>query len=270
VIPSLPLPADEVHLWHLSVPVDIDRSVEARALGWLSAGEHLRHARLRFDRDRWRNLLSRALVRSTLSRYAPHVAPQDWGFDNNAHGRPAIASQHIEAGRIRFNLSHCADRTVLAVVLGRDVGVDIESISRAAPVQLASRYFSRDEVESLQELPAEARPRRFWTLWTLKESYLKARGVGLAGGLDSFSVVIDDEGYPFLDGGPGDLDAGDRWDLMQPDAGAQHLMAVCVRMTAGTRPRLVSHQLSAEDLVALQAASCPRRTKSEPHTGVNP
>ena len=55
----------------------------------LSHDEHERMARLVFERDRRRFLLTRALVRTMLSRYAA-VAPADWTFIANVHGRPEI------------------------------------------------------------------------------------------------------------------------------------------------------------------------------------
>ena len=54
-------------------------------------------------------------------------------------------------------------------------------------LQIANRYFSKDELEALKALPAAEQLLRFYDLWTLKEAYIKARGVGLSIALRSFS-----------------------------------------------------------------------------------
>ena len=46
-------------------------------------------ARFVFERDRRQFLITRALVRTMLSRYA-EVAPRDWRFVTNQYGRPEV------------------------------------------------------------------------------------------------------------------------------------------------------------------------------------
>jgi 4'-phosphopantetheinyl transferase len=74
------------------------------------------------------------------------------------------------------------------------VGVDVERMDRRTEtVRLAERYFAPSEVRALRALPAAEQPRRFFAYWTLKESYIKARGLGLALPLDQFAFHLDDE-----------------------------------------------------------------------------
>ncbi len=162
----------------------------------MSQAERERQARYRFARDQHRDLVARALVRTTLSRYAGRD-PGAWCFTRGEHGKPELIDPPIP---LRFNLSHSRDLVVFAVSLEHDVGVDIETIERRNDVlAIARHYFSSREVEDLFALP-EARQRdRFFDYWTLKEAYIKARGEGISLGLGNFS---------FLFGGNDTIDIG--------------------------------------------------------------
>ena len=74
---------------------------------------------------------------------------------------------------------------------GREVGADVESLDRAGRwVDLADRYFAPREAAALKRVAPPDRPMRFLEYWTLKESYIKARGLGLAIPLADFSFDL--------------------------------------------------------------------------------
>jgi len=129
--------------------------------------------------DARRAIVSRWLLRTSLSRYVP-VAPSAWRFERAAGGRPEIAEP---AGtRLRFNLSHTRELVACALTLDAAIGVDIEPLARDIDVdELAPSVCSTEEIEGLNAEDPRPRVRRFLELWTLKEAHLKARGVGLAG-----------------------------------------------------------------------------------------
>ncbi|MBB5082705.1 4'-phosphopantetheinyl transferase family protein [Nonomuraea endophytica] len=84
------------------------------------------------------------------------------------------------AGRgLDFNLSHSGEWALIAVAPeGRRVGVDVERISPDADIlELAARMYQPEEVERVRAAGAP----EFFRLWTAKEAYIKATGVGLAG-----------------------------------------------------------------------------------------
>ena len=139
------------------------------------------------EADRRRAIVSRALLRETLSRYAP-VRPEAWEFVPGTHGKPAIAAP---AGlRLRFNLSHTGRLVACAVTLDDEIGVDLEDMARELdPLELAESVFSLEEIAALRALVPESQRRRFFETWTLKEAYLKARGLGFA--LDPRSAGFD-------------------------------------------------------------------------------
>ncbi|MDP2646773.1 MAG: 4'-phosphopantetheinyl transferase superfamily protein [Desulfobacterales bacterium] len=152
----------------------------------LSPDEQVQRQRFYFDRDRHQYLVARAVVRATLSRYAD-VAPRCWRFSRNDHGKPEILSPEIFS-QLRFNLSHTRGLIVCAIALNQDIGVDVEDTERRGkPMEIADRFFSPEEVSDLRHLSEERKLDRFFDYWTLKESYIKARGMGLSVPLDQFS-----------------------------------------------------------------------------------
>jgi 4'-phosphopantetheinyl transferase len=229
---QLQIDSHQVHLWHLYVPGQDDPTGDEAIMALLTPEERERHGRFHFARDRRRYLMTRGLIRSLLSRYVPQVAPADWRFENNEYGRPRIANALPQAQRIRFNISHSASLVVAALAVEREVGVDVEHTARNAPLEIAEHFFSAKEAQALQQLPAGLQPARFWDLWTLKESYIKARGMGLSIPLDRFSFD--------LDGGDGaaigfehglEGDSAERWRFwrLQPDDA--HAVALCLERT---------------------------------------
>ncbi|MDN6882597.1 4'-phosphopantetheinyl transferase superfamily protein [Variovorax sp. CAN2819] len=226
---QLQIDPHQVHLWHLYVPEQDDPAADEAIMALLTPEEREKHGRFHFARDRRRYLMTRGLIRSLLSRYVPAVAPGNWRFENNEYGRPGIAHAPAQAQRIRFNISHSASLVVAALAVEREVGVDVEHTARNAPLEIAGHFFSAKEARALQRLSAGLQPSRFWDLWTLKESYIKARGMGLSIPLDRFSFD--------LDGGAGEAigfehgledDSAQRWRFwrLQPDDA--HAVALCL------------------------------------------
>lgn len=193
--------ARDVHIWYVEYEDLCDPVLLARYRELMTPDERERHGRFVFDRDRHQFLVTRALVRTTLSRYAP-VAPPQWRFVANAYGRPEIACAETAraAGlpawpgpRLWFNLSNTRGLIACAVTARYDeVGVDVEHLDRdSRTIDIADRFFSPREVTALRAVPAARRQERFFVYWTLKEAYIKARGMGLSIPLEQFSFDVD-------------------------------------------------------------------------------
>jgi 4'-phosphopantetheinyl transferase len=184
------LPESEAHLWIVRPDAVRDSALLARYRSLLTGDEARKCGRFRFEKDRHVCLVTRALLRTTLSRYAD-VPPERWRFVTNEYGCPSIDEPH-DLRSLRFNLSHTNGLVVCLVARGRDVGVDVEDRTRGGSLlEVADRFFSPLEVSSLRRLPAEQQLDRFFLYWTLKESYIKARGMGLAIPLGQFSFDLD-------------------------------------------------------------------------------
>jgi 4'-phosphopantetheinyl transferase len=200
--------------------------------------ERARGARFAFERHRHQHRVTRALVRCVLSRYAP-VAPEAWRFEAGGHGRPQIGAPASARG-LRFNLTHTDGLVACLVARDLDIGVDAEDATRIVEyVPLARRFFSAEEAAAVANA-AEGAPRaeRFFRTWTLKEAYLKARGLGLSLPLAAFAIRTSGERIsiafePSIDDDPA------RWQFESLALGS-HLLAVAV---GGARAPMVLRTL---------------------------
>ena len=198
VSPSLSPPEACVHLWLLSL--DPGAEVVAAISTCLSHEERTRAARFRHPDDSRRYSVARGALRWLVTRYLD-VDPGSIRFDEGPHGKPGLAQ--VPAGvDLQFNLSHSGDVALAAFGVGRPLGVDIERMQRAIdPEALIARFGSPGERAMLQALRPDERQRRFLQLWTCKEAWLKATGLGIAAGLERVDVDLS-TGAPHLVGAP--------------------------------------------------------------------
>ena len=97
----------------------------------------------------------------------------------NEYGRPELASVH-ELPQLRFNLSHTEGLVACVISDTVDCGIDVENRLRHCDYPgIARRMFSPEENKRLDRLDHEQQAEYFFSLWTLKEAYVKARGLGL-------------------------------------------------------------------------------------------
>jgi 4'-phosphopantetheinyl transferase len=134
-----------------------------------------------FQDDRDRALIGTLLSRLVLCRRLG-LTNGELRIDTSPSGKPFV----IGAQRFDFNIAHSGSWIVCGAGQGR-VGVDVERIEEA-DAGFAERYFAPSEAELLRTLDAASRKRWFYSIWALKESYLKALGTGLAAPLDGFSI----------------------------------------------------------------------------------
>lgn len=199
-----------------------------RLLPLLSEEERAKSTCFHFADDRLRYIVTRAMVRTVLSRYAS-VAPKDWTFEQNAFGRPAIHTSLANlSGDLDFNLSHTRGLVALGVCRGRAVGVDVEHLERQPALAVAERYFSATESTELLALNPELQAQRFFEYWTLKESYVKAHGKGIANTLDAFSFHFPSASALTLTIDPKLRDDSQRWHFWQYLLEGDYLLAICV------------------------------------------
>ena len=149
----IPLVPAEIHLWLTFYDQITEERLHSAYRELLSPEEQEQELRFYFDTDRRRYLITRALARSVLSRYAP-IHPKEWVFSANAYGRPEIVNAQAREVGLSFNISHTRSLIVLGVTRGRALGVDVENfLAREAPIYIADHFFAPLEVEALAATP---------------------------------------------------------------------------------------------------------------------
>lgn len=217
----------EIHLWLAFYDGAADERLHRSYRELLNAAEREQEPRFHFAADRRRYLITRVLARTVLSRYVA-VRPEDWVFSTNAYGRPEAANPEAVDARLTFNISHTHSLIVLGVTRSGSLGVDVENIdARQVSIAIADRFFAPQEVAALAQVPPDRQQYRFFEYWTFKESYIKARGMGLSLPLDKFSFHYPHERAVAIAIAPELADDPGRWRFWQFRPTPQYLLAVC-------------------------------------------
>ncbi|HSR04428.1 MAG TPA: 4'-phosphopantetheinyl transferase superfamily protein [Proteiniclasticum sp.] len=101
-------------------------------------------------------------------------------------GKPGFKKER----NIKLSISHC-EGAVAVVISDHEVGIDVERV-RSYEREAARRILTEKEWSVLskeKENPDEL----FFRYWTLKESYIKALGTGLAYPLKNISIAIEND-----------------------------------------------------------------------------
>jgi 4'-phosphopantetheinyl transferase len=219
---------NEAHIW-LAHPENIGSpELLSRYMALLSEDEREQQSRFHFERDRHIYLVAHALVRCTLSRYA-ELKPHEWIFQRNKYGRPNVALEVCDLP-LCFNLSHTEGLVACAVALDREIGVDVEFLERRGEkISIANQFFSPSEAKALHATPSTKQSERFFSYWTLKESYIKARGMGLSLPLHQFSFDLQGSQPIRISFEPGFQDDPHTWQFELYRPSQRHVMAFCAR-----------------------------------------
>lgn len=219
------------HLYCADPPSITDPLLLADYAALMTPEERAAEARFHFAKHRHLHRVTRALARTVLASYL-EVDPASLRFEPGKWGRPEIVG--LGDTGLSWNLAHTDGLVVLLVAEGATVGVDVEDIAhRKAPLDVADYQFAPSEVASLRALPPESQHRRFFEYWTLKESYIKARGMGLAIPLKDFAFDLPSKDGPTI-AFHGIDDAPSNWQFALLAPTDSHLVAAAFRR--GTSP----------------------------------
>ncbi len=216
---------DLVHIWRTGAHWS-DGAI-ATLRGWLAADERQAVDRFRFAVDRTRYIVGHGLLRRLLGQCLG-TAPDRLVFRNGPFGKPELVDSD-DRRRLQFNLSHSGELVLVAVARGRSVGIDVEEIRSEVPAAaIAGRFFSPRENAALAALDEPRRRAGFYTCWTRKEAYIKARGEGLSLALDRFDVSVDPDAPARLLATRPDPAEARRWTLADLEVGRGHRAALAV------------------------------------------
>ena len=195
----------------------------------------------RFMKDRRLSVGASALLDAGLKEFG--LRERDMIYGRSEYGKPFFRN----APDIHFSISHSATKVAVAVS-DREVGCDIEQVitarlsdrsavqEAAKCLEMAGRFFTSEEHMAMKamESPSE-RIRMFYRCWTLKESYMKATGLGMTLAPDSFSVLSALDGSACIPGSdfvfftPGSFDGYECALCCRPEAGVPEVIvqALC-------------------------------------------
>jgi len=184
---DLKLTLNEIHIWStfLDQPQHEVHALEKI----LSREEKIRAKNFHFERHRTRFIVGRGFLRTILGRYLG-VKPGRLQLLHGKNGKPALAGTYADAG-VSFNLSHSKGQALYAIILGWEIGVDIEYIHDFSEMEsIADKILSASEKIAFRELPKQKKIKAFFKWWTRKEAFLKALGTGLAQSMDMIDISI--------------------------------------------------------------------------------
>lgn len=230
---------DEAHVWLVRPEAIEGASLLARCERTLDPDELHRLERFHFERDRHLYRVAHTLLRTTLSRYV-QISPASWRFRAGRHGRPEVVGPGAPH-EIRFSLSHTQGLCACVVTNGVECGLDVELVRDFDNMmEVAAGCCSSDELAALSNAKTTDRARRFSQLWTLKEAYTKARGLGmqLPFQLCAFDLSANEEVAPRFD--PALDDRPNSWQFLTTSIAPRHQLAVAIRRQRNDRDRRIA------------------------------
>jgi 4'-phosphopantetheinyl transferase len=133
--------------------------------------------------DSHRALFAGLLIRHIIIEITG-LKNKEISFNTSELGKPYLEN----CEQFHFNLSHSGD-WIVCVIDENPVGIDIEQI-KPIDLKISKRFFSKEEHTNLVNTKDTNKFDYFYTLWTLKESYIKAIGKGLSVPLNSFTFKL--------------------------------------------------------------------------------
>ncbi|MFE0201158.1 4'-phosphopantetheinyl transferase family protein [[Kitasatospora] papulosa] len=203
------------------------------ATHWLDEHEKQVADRFLHESDRRQYLVAHTLVRRALALESG-IAEAELIIHRSSRGRPFLKcpddGMPPRDTELDFSLSHVNGLNLLGVVRRSRIGVDIERLDRSErAIDAIVGMFTSDEQKWVASVPwGRPRYRRAVRLWTLKEAYSKARGLGLGLPFDAFSFVLaEDRGVEGFR--PPADDRTGRWRFIELEPVPEVLAAVALR-----------------------------------------
>jgi len=215
----------DVHIWR-AFPCHGATFIDQLA-PLLSEDELSRAASFRFESDRNRFIVCRAILRNILGLYLG-IGPEHVKFRMGPLGKPYPAN---ESGgvQIQFSLSHTHHIALYAFTSNRRIGVDIEQVRTISNLdQVAAFSFSDYENHVFRSLRPDRKEAAFYNCWTRKEAYVKAIGEGLSSPFRAFDVSLSPDEPCRLLRINGSADEALLWSMETLEPAPDHVAAVVV------------------------------------------
>jgi len=172
-----------VNVFALKINNKLDDSVLKGLLALLDHKKRERLLRFVFWQDLHRSLFADLLVRKIIIDTF-NLSNEKIYFSVNEYDKPYC--EFLDD--FHFNISHSGNWVVCAVDK-KPIGIDIEETSTCIDLSISENFFSNKEHADL--LLSNDPYDYFFTLWSLKESYIKFLGKGLSHPLNTFSMKLN-------------------------------------------------------------------------------
>lgn len=233
------LKSNTIHFFYTQVDKIKSKALLDKYNSIINKKEKEKVSRYIFEKDQQNCLVTRALVRFLLSS-CTHLHPEEFKFIENKYGKPDLVPGLLDIP-VKFNLSHSGGVTACALTLDNDIGLDIENCQRQIDLNIADRFFSASEANYLNQCSQKEKQNVFYDFWTLKESYIKARGEGLSIGLDKFSFKLDKNNIS-INCHESLNDINDQWQFFQFSLCENFKAAISVRSVLKNQIKLHIHE----------------------------
>lgn len=170
-----------VYIWKFQNQFSTDNACRLAFLNLnetnLSADEKVRAKRILIEKARLEFIENRMIMRNILSEYLD-IPSAKIEFIYNSYGKPLLKNNKMN---LQFNLSHSNGVGILAVSIGKNIGVDIEYENDSIDFRSVARtQFSTAENKYFEQLNYMEKKEAFYRIWTMKEAFVKAVGEGLS------------------------------------------------------------------------------------------
>ena len=223
---------NEIHIHNLKVPSEFTEKepLNTERAQLLSRTEQERYDRYLVKRKKVEFYLARKLTKNLISTRL-NIPNYKIDLQPDSSGKPFLLLEG-KPFPLYFNISHTTGFITCVISEYKYTGIDVE-YATGPRHNILQRFFHPREISTYMALPPSQKDRRFYTLWTLKEAYLKAIGSGLHTPLNSFWFSISGHDTPqtttihFEDQHNPDSDTGVHFLHLQPTA--KHFLAVAVK-----------------------------------------
>jgi len=235
-----------LEIWRLP-PEALRLSQSLNLHATLSPEEQQRAAAFHLEKDRSLYTAAHAALRIILSRLTG-LPPQTLPIVSENGAKPTLAGNPLD---LRFNLSHTHNAILIATTTGREIGIDIEWHRPVADIEeIAGAVMSSSELATWKLLDSQQRIHAFYHLWTRKEAYLKAIGLGLYRELQAITIPVTANALqaPVLAEDRSEETAPGPWQLSDLPVWEEYAAAVCWQ--GADTPPIAMHDLTLEGLVS--------------------
>ena len=172
----------QISLYH--IPSALKEITFDQAYSLLNEEEQASAARMKAERRLHEFVLGRYQLKNLLAEKLK-TAPSSITFQKRKHGK-----LYLDNSPVFFNLTHSGEYLGIGISEKYEIGIDIEHITRRGTdiSGIAERYFTKAESHTIETAPKERKTALFYEAWTKKEAVLKATGIGISGGLNSFNA----------------------------------------------------------------------------------